>query len=264
MATPAVFPDLKPDQLDYEIASEDATNLSIDLLYIPDNVTLRPASGITRIDWNVRVLKFGRNSTFDLSAPQAKPDAPAPPASFIQAPAGYPGVVGKPGVKGTPGTSGVSLTLRGIEQIEFDGSLWVRTDGGPGGDGGRGGVGQQGGDRQRYFWGRRAKPGGPGGVGGSGGAGGKTSSICLSFKAGDNPYALSSVLVSGCAPSRRPEIVDGSISIFGAGGSGGQGGEGGAAGIDGGADQSSAEPGEPGIAGETGPAGDVVFSRYLG
>ncbi|TIX46034.1 MAG: hypothetical protein E5V36_03235 [Mesorhizobium sp.] len=260
----SVFPELTPKQLVYDISYDESQHVSIDLLYIPTGVTLRPAPGVLSIDWDVRVLKFGRNATFDLSAPQTKPPAPPQPVDYNQALDGHPGVAGDAGTKGASGAPGVSLTLRGIERIEFDGSLWVRTDGGPGGDGGLGGSGQHGGGRKPYFWGRRARPGGPGGIGGQGGPGGATSSIRWSFKEGDNPYALRSVLSEGCAPSSRPEINESSIAIYGAGGCGGQGGPGGPPGIGGRADLPAGSSGDPGSPGEAGHEGKSDFSRYVG
>ncbi|MDP9808290.1 hypothetical protein J2W42_001128 [Rhizobium tibeticum] len=254
----AVFPNSDWKEGIYYVDPAEAKNLAIETLYIPEGGTLCPKAGVTEINWAVKNLKFGHNSTFDLSAPDVEPITPGDWSDLPPAPEGLPGLPGREGVKGRPGTPGVSLTLRGVENIG-GGSLWIKTDGRPGGPGGRGGNGQAGGERERKLWGRRAQSGGQGGKGGQGGDGGWTSSINISFRTGDNPFRLLSE-VTNPGTSNRPDIKESLIRIYGAPGRGGSGGSGGEPGKG----SSTNIPGETGSSGAPGRAGSAVFSRDLG
>lgn len=255
-----VFPALCAGQLVYEVSQLEAVGSKIDVLELPDGVTIKPMAGVREIDWQVRVLRFGRNATIDLSSRNEKPATPRSIATLSpQAPVGVPGAQGNPGATGSPGQAGVALTLRGLERIEGDGTLWVRTDGGPGGDGGEGGVGQQGGAKQRRLWARRAQPGGAGGNGGKGGRGGDTSAVRWYFKSDPNLFRITCSLARDPAPSSRPSIPDGEIAIFGAGGLGGEGGAGGASGLRGDGSGNAGEIGQSGAQGENGGCGQCEF-----
>ena len=256
------FPPLAPGQKTYVIQENEASGLIIRNLVIPDGVTLKLAPGVSGIDWTVLEISFGKNSTIDLSASdhvpaQAADGAPPPP----QAPYCKIGVSGSPGAKGADGADGHSLTLRSIKRVELKGSLWIKTDGGPGGNGGNGAQAQQGGGPRKRPFGCDAAPGQVGGRGGDGGNGGSTSRILLTF-AGQAPDIRSGIS-QDCGTSSRPNGATGDsgiVSIFGAGGCGGRPGAGGPMGEGG---DSGAHKGDAGPGGNAGANGGLVQVTIL-
>ena len=219
----------------YVVSLAEATGLVIDTLYIPDNSTLAFDSQVTRIDWTVKTIKFGKGSTIDLSSkrlfqppPGSRlPDGgpPPPQADYCQ-----PGAAGSPGIDGWPGADGKDLTLRNVEAF-VGGDLWIKTDGDNGLNGGNGGDGQQGGGRRGLFpLGNRpcdAAAGGKGGRGGQGGSGGRPGKVTILFRF---PQATqpTSQLAPNCGETvRPPELVNGVgvVAIYGATGCNGVAGK---------------------------------------
>ena len=103
--------------------------MEIVVLRIPEFTTLRLATGVGAVDWTVGIISIGKGATFDVSAADVVPSAPfrkfLPTAAVRRA--GDTGATGHPGASGAPGAS---LTIRGIERIDGEGQLWIRTDGG--------------------------------------------------------------------------------------------------------------------------------------
>ncbi len=240
------FPVIQPGQTSYTISPAEASGLVINTLYLPDGFTLKVDPSVKSVDWIVDKIVIGVGATIDLSAPQTKPArapngvAPPPQASWCAT-----GATGAAGDKGVAGLSGVKLTIHNVGSIDNHGSLWIKSDGGPGGDGGNGGNGQQGGGRRSvvggggpFFHGGgcNAAGGGAGGAGGSAGAGGQTSIVTISFQnAGAAPITNGGVSAQ-CGPSQRPASVQGAtgvIVIWGAPGCPGASGSAGAHGIGG-------------------------------
>jgi hypothetical protein len=210
------YPVLAPGQTTYVIQPNEA-NLIIDTLYIPRGVTLVAGPGVNSIVWNVNTLKFDTDATIDLSAPQAIPprapdgNAPSPQADYCIA--GDPGSRGSPGFTGASGTNLVLQNISAVDNGAGQGSLWIKTDGGPGGNGGNGGQGQQGGGEHRWggLFGSRfchAAMGGGGGPGGWPGLGGAISAVNLLFTK-DHPPSVTSGVAAVCGPSQRPPAVQG-------------------------------------------------------
>ena len=253
------YPILEEGQTEFIIPACEACRLEIENLYIPDGVTLKPAPGVKAIEWSVRNIRFGENATIDLSAPNWEPPAPRLIPGSLHSAVGENGKRGIPGLPGINGADGVSLKLKGIMQIEGTGTLWIRTDGGPGGVGGQGGMGQEVIPQRRFFsW---HGTGGDGGMGGAGGNGGSTSAINLSFRTESNPFDLGAGLAQDCAPSVRPTYgTKGSIIIYGARGSSGKGGIGGLPG----SGRHSGSTGQIGATGLQGGAGSFICRQYLG
>ena len=160
--------------------------------------------------------------------------------SFSLRRSGDTGATGHPGASGAPGAS---LTIRGLERIDGEGQLWIRTDGGPGGPGGEGGPGQA---TIAPAWLFRLFQRRCSGRGGPGGRGGDMAIVCISFRAEDQSLCPDAILAPGAAPSALPHMPEARMMIYGAGGRGGSGGAGGRPG-DG---RIIGEPGEPGAAGE--------------
>ncbi len=253
------YPILEAGQTEYVIPECEASNLEIASLYIPDGVTLKPSPGVKAIEWSVRNIRFGRDATIDLSAPNWEPPAPRSISRKLPLAVGENGKEGEAGPSGMKGADGVSLKLKGIAQIEGTGTLWIRTDGGPGGAGGQGGAGQDAIPERRFF--SRRGIGGDGGVGGPGGNGGSTSVVDLSFRTGQNPFNLYARKAQDTVPSLRPaDEIKGSIIIQGAGGLGGKGGVGGPPG----SGHPSGSPGQTGATGLQGIAGSLTCHQYLG
>jgi len=159
----------------------------IDTLHITAGLTMKLDPSIKSIHWTVirMVVDPGNYATLDVSAPPGKPD-PSPAATGvdkipIQADYCQVGAKGNPGHSGTPGNPSIPVTVTGIREININGYLWIKTDGGLGGDGGRGGTGQIGGGNQSggpFAIGHCGfAPGGPGGDGGQGGSGGGISPV---------------------------------------------------------------------------------------
>jgi len=254
------YPNVKPGTT-VTITQADA-HLTMPVLCIPDGVTLKVAPDVSAVEWTVGKMIFGVNVTIDLASGAAKAarggDGGPPPGQ-----AGYCtlGQGGAGGGGGSTGASGVSLTIKDLESISDQGSLWIRTDGAVGGDGGNGGQGQQGGGHRKSGIGGHcnARDGGPGGSGGPGGPGGATSPIKLTLRA-DQHDLPHNPLIAGCAttctPSARPPSATGNtgvIAVWGAPGCGGNGGSGGPGGLEG--DRGESIPGGNGGAGGAGPLG---------
>jgi hypothetical protein len=210
-------------------------SMTIPLLQLPDEFTLRFAADVQDVRWEVGTLAFGKNATIDLSAPpeslqpgEPGQDRPGQPSWGVR------GIDGGTGASGMPGRAGVGLILNAGTLLQ-KGSLWVRTDGGPGGPGGRGGNGQLGGG---WSCGNLREPhtdggdGGIGGVGGPGGKGGPTSHVRIA--GGDHLRVLYPQLCpTTCGRSARPSSANGDegrIVILGTPGCGGKAGPGGASG----------------------------------
>jgi hypothetical protein len=240
------FPPIQPGATSYVITPEEATGLVINTLYLPKGFTLKVDARVKSIEWNVDKIKIEEGATIDLSAPLAKPskaaDGGPPPGQ-----AGYctAGVGGAAGGNGTSGTPGLSLTIHNVSSIDNQGSLWIRTDGGPGGNGGNGGTGQQGGGHRStvggggpFFHGGgcNAAGGGAGGRAGAAGAGGMPGKVIITFKETGTTPITNGGIAPDCGPSQRPASVQGAtgvIVIWGASGC----------------------PGSPGVVGKNGIGG---------
>jgi uncharacterized membrane protein YgcG len=209
------YPILAPGQTTYVVQPNEAT-LIIDTLYIPQGVTLVAGPGVTSILWNVNTLKFDANATINLSAsqtpPPKAPDGGPPPGQADYCTAGSPGSRGSNGALGANAANLVLQNIAAVDNGGGQGSLWIRTDGGPGGNGGNGGQGQQGGGQHR--WGSfpphfcHAAMGGGGGSGGAAGAGGHLSNVNLFFTLNPAPNFVTGV-AAVCGPSQRPPAVQG-------------------------------------------------------
>jgi hypothetical protein len=219
------FPPIKLGDTSYTITAADAHGI-IKTVYLPKNFTLKVAPGVTLIDWTVDTIRTEEGVTIDLSASPLKPAKAADGASVPgQAPScdnGGAGGAGRPGIAGAPG---VSLTIHNLSNFDNQGSVWIRTDGGPGGDGGNGGNGQLGGGAKTTFLnGCSAGWNGAAGAAGTGGAGGATGKVNINFKDG-TPAITSGADAPGCAPTQIPaEGNTGKITIWGAPGCPGQSG----------------------------------------
>jgi hypothetical protein len=231
------FPKITPGQVSYTITPSEATGLVIDTLYLPDGFTLKVDPSVKSIDWIVNTIKIGVNATIDLSAPQSKP--PTAPSGGSQNQAEYcvVGHDGVPGGNGAAGASGVSLTIHNVSSIQNEGSLWIRTDGGPGGDGGNGGPGQLGGGHKSFGVGLfhgggcGSAGGGQGGRAGVAGVGGPTARVTIVLNGPGVTPITNGGVAPQCGPSQRPASVQGAtgiLVIWGAPGCGGQPGVGGA------------------------------------
>lgn len=213
------FPVIQPGQTSYTITPDEVSGI-IDTLYLPDGFTLKVDPRVRTIDWSVKKIKIGAGVTIDLSASDVKPPkasngAPKPQAEYCQ-----PGAPGNVGANGTPGTPGVSLTIHDVDSVEIPSSLWVRTDGGPGGDGGDGGDGQTGGGKRSIGagWGHGgpcgSAGGGPPGAGGAGGPGGAAAKVVIKFKDPGTTPITNGFFSPQCGPSQRPTIDDGILRIL--------------------------------------------------
>lgn len=232
----STYPTFAPGQTTYVVPPSEA-NLIIDTLSIPAGATIKAGSGVQSINWTVSTLSFGQNATIDLSASQVQPPAGSngagPPG---QADYCVQGVGGAAGGNGSPGSPGVDLNINGITSVDNGsgaGSLWIKTDGGPGGNGGNGGNGQQGGGQQKR-WAHfhlnmcHAANGGAGGAAGSGGASGRVANVSITFSASPAPIAIQTGVAAVCAPSTRPPAVQGGtgkIVVWGATGCAGANGQ---------------------------------------
>jgi hypothetical protein len=213
----STFPQLSPGQTEYVVTADQAVGLVIGTLYLPRGLTIRPAPGVTRIDWTVRTLKIDEDTTFDLSAPQQKPaKAAAGAGAGGQASYCVRGGPGAAGATGARGHDGASLTLRDIVRVENNGSLWIRSDGGPGGDGGDGGAGQLGGGPMKK-WTHANKcggaPGGAGGADGAAGQGGRPGTVTLKYRV-DTGGAIQNGVSSTCGRSQRPSVAHGTSGVL--------------------------------------------------
>ena len=233
-------------------------------LVLPKGFTMRLDSTVERVKWKVHDIFLGEGTTIDLSADPLVP-APAQDGSNRtgQPPWGVPGVPGGDGFPGQGGKPGRAFELTVTGAIRGPGTLWIRTDGAPGGAGGRGGNGQLGGGsscgnlREPHT---NGGPGGPGGKGGIGGRGGDTGVVIVTGA------AISHGCQDHCGASSRPaDPTATKIAVWGAPGCGGTGGPGGAAGpggdrsrmreclilgtVSGGPDGNPGTPGQPGDTG---------------
>ncbi len=229
------FPDFQ-GQNEYIVTGENATGLVIDTLYIPKGKTIRAGPGVTQISWTVKTIRVEEDTTIDLSAEQAVPrkaaDGGAAPHQV-----GYckHGLDGHPGHDGTPGKPGVALTINGIHRLDIQGSLWIRTDGGPGGAGGNGGPGGLGGGHYSHWPNSScgAGQGGAGGRAGKAGPGGATSQVVFLKAKDGTPYGLPNGVAPACGRSTRPSAATGKtgvIAIYGGKGCDGAAGHPGPAG----------------------------------
>jgi len=214
----STYPTFAPGQTVYVVPPSEAY-LIIDTLSIPAGDTIKAGPGVGAINWTVSTLNFGANATIDLSASPTQAPAgsngagPPPQAGYCAQ-----GAAGAPGGNGSPGTPGVDLNISGIKSVDNGsdtGSLWIKTDGGPGGNGGTGGRGQQGGG-QHKFWSHpfdyytcHAGNGGAGGPGGSGGLGGRVANVSITFSVTPAPIQLESGVAATCGSSTRPPAVQG-------------------------------------------------------
>jgi hypothetical protein len=245
---------------EYVVTRENAANLRIERLVLPDNFTLRVAPDVRAIVWDVGTLEFGANATIDLSAPQDVPakaaDGGTPSGRAVACTAGGPGHDGAPG---QAGSIGVSLTFRGVTRIVNSGSLWIRTDGGPGGAGGDGGAGQQGGAPRKELISSHcgAAAGGQGGSGGNGGLGGATADVVIVTAKGQ-PLDLPRDCQATCGRSQRPGAASGDTGVIATWGGPGCGGAGGRAGPGGLGGESGAPNGSSGAAGGAGAQGACI------
>ena len=205
---------------------------------LPDNFTIRVDPKIGSLNLNTKSLKFGKDCTIDLSGPNMKPNkAPNGNNAVGQPPWGEKGNPGGQGISGVRGKNGSRLQLT-IEKVAPQGSLWIKTDGQPGGDGGDGGNGGLGGGSScgKGEGGphTNAGDGGDGGKGGDGGRGGDTAEIILNISYYNKAPELVTPPSIPCGPSnKRPasaSVSGGSIVVYGQPGCGGQGGSGGAGG----------------------------------
>lgn len=229
------FPDFQ-GQNEYVVTADNATGLVIDTLYIPKGKTIKVAPGVTQISWTVRTIRVDEDTTFDLSADQAVPGkaadggGPPPQPGYCQHGRG-----GYAGHDGTPGKPGVALKINGIRRLDIQGSLWIRTDGGPGGDGGNGGRGGTGGGPHKELFSNHcnAGPGGAGGRAGAAGPGGATSRVVFLKAKDGTPYGIPNGVAPTCGRSTRPSAATGKtgvIAIYGGKGCDGAAGQAGSAG----------------------------------
>jgi len=206
-------------------------------LYLPKGFTLRFDQRIKSVNWSVNNVVFDDGATIDLSASDPKPPRAHDGASRTGQ-QGYctPGDGGDPGGDGVDGTPGIDLTITNVGPLTSSGTLWIKTDGGPGGDGGNGGNGQTGGGPRStgegLFHGGSCggAGGGPGGRGGKGGAGGRPGKVTILFAV---PGAVppTNEVATVCGPTTRPTMMPaGSMIIAGAAGCGGQSGNNGRSG----------------------------------
>lgn len=263
----STYPPLNQGQKIYIIPQSEALGNPGEVLDIPDDVTLKVAPDVTSIDWTIRKIRFGKNAIIDLSAPTEKPAPGAnAPGPMRQAEYCIPGRNGADGSGGQSGRSGASLTIKGIEEVEAQGSLWIRTDGGPGADGGHGQDGQQGGGPEKRLlephFECKAARGGVAGSGGPGGNGGPTSAITLRFydyDTGNITFNVGSLCGSSSSPNRKI----GGITIWGQPGCGGGGGGGGHGGKGGEATVGDWPDAPHGVDGLTGGRGDIKLERLF-
>ena len=212
--------------------------INVVTLYIPADHEIHFSPEAGEIVWTVEHIVFESNALIDLTKPYVIPKASPNGADVLtQSPICKAGEFGGNGSDGTPGQAGRSLTFRGVKTIDNQGSLWIRTDGTPGGDAGKGGRGGVG-----------------GGHGGQGGAGGATSIVKFEHERGLRRPNLR--FVSGCTatcePSQRPDEAKGPVGvlvIWGGSGCGGKGGIGGDGGPPGGEGAGYGPRGQDGAAG---------------
>ncbi len=211
-------PDLKPGGT-YEVLG-DEHDMYIDHLVIPEDATIVAK---VELEWAIRKLTFGRRATLDLSGAREKPGH----SDITRYIAGSPTKYQRDGFQGGigfPGESGHSLEMY-VCDVEPTGSLWIRTDGGPGADGG---PGEDGRPHETNSKEHLNRPGGRGGDGGVGGNGGDTSRVQFKiFEGGSWRVLPVHGNNQGTSPSTRPSNASGdrgTIVIWGAPGPPGQGG----------------------------------------
>ena len=223
----------------WQVISTTDIPASIDHLYLPDDFLLTIVPNVNGVKVNVGTLEFGSGAIIDLSAPIYVPPQAKSGADYTVQPGyGEPGGNGTDGTQGTSGSSGTPLEMN-VSTLVTKGSLWIRTDGQPGGKGGNGGRGGTGGgsllDVAHHFDGG---DGGNGGNGGRGGNGGSTSRAKISIVDPDltidhgnaratpvGPYGDFPEEGVGSTPPANFHLDDGSIFVFGAPGEGAPGGD---------------------------------------
>jgi len=223
---------------------------------LPDNFTLNFDKAITVVNWKIQNFKFGKNCTIDLFRGEPSPAGINGSNAQGQPSYGEEGFAGGRGGDGPPGKNGITLNLS-IFDYPKTGSLWIRTDGAPGGKGGNGGSGGLGGGWHcggRENISKDGGRGGRGGAGGNGGRGGDTARVVIHVKAAPgtlirnencgspslNPPKLwhpdHKSMVIGWRRSVRPPNTygnEGTIVIWGVRGPGWIGGDGGRGGMGG-------------------------------
>ncbi len=231
------FPDWKGAS-EYVVPLDQSRDMQIATLCIPKGHTIKFAHDVKDVSWSVLRLRIEEDATIDLTAMQVKPSTAhggAPPAG--QASYCAQGAAGNPGGTGETGQQGIGLNIHDLEGIDNQGSLWIKTDGGPGGDGGAGGKGQQGGGARKNILNKQcgAADGGAGGTGGAAGAGGPASKVTFTLKGStDGASLFPSGVAPTCGVSARPSGLSGRVGIIQAWGGNGCPGSQGAAGTRGG------------------------------
>jgi hypothetical protein len=236
------FPPIPPGATSYQITPAEANGLVIGTLYLPKNFTLTVDPSVKAINWSANNIVFEDGATIDLSSPTTvwgaglghpmiRPIQPGrgPDGANQGGQQGYctPGADGGAGGNGPAGINGVDLTIVNVNPLSSSGTLWIKTDGGPGGDGGNGGNGQLGGGARAVglFHGGHcdAAHGGSGGRGGAGGAGGRPGKVTILFAI---PGAVppSNGTAPTCGSTQRPAIPTGTLAIWGGAGCPGRNG----------------------------------------
>ncbi len=264
-ATTGTFPSITTGQTSCTL-SIDETALAIGNFVLTDHFTLYVDSDVDTVNFIVDKFQFGAGTTIELSAPQNKPATPITlPADSTQAETCVVGHPGGPGGWGSNGQNGISFSMK-VNTIQPSGSLWIHTDGQPGGDGGPGQQGQMGGGGRGTPWVQPNcgnQPGGYGGAGGNGGNGGNTSLVKIDWAG----HGILPVQCAQVGPTQSPPtagtgaggtIIDiwGGPGAAGVAGKGGAGGPGGYEGAGASAAGQDGLPGNVGICSRVGPQGD--------
>jgi hypothetical protein len=211
----------------------------------------------------IETLTLHGQSTIDLSPRESiagVPGKPPTPPQALNNPPTQTGQNGSAGVNGQPGFPGTNLHLTVETLVAVDGSLWIKTDGGPGSPGGPGGDGAKGaGPLTSGTHCYDGGAGGNGGPGGTGGQGGSTAKVLITV----GPKTIAANQTPGVAPSARPTsaTIPGAVVAAGSAGPGGAGGSPGGSGGPGGEGRSchfpatDAHPGPNGLNGPNGSPG---------
>jgi hypothetical protein len=286
----------------YYVVSREEASFQYDYVLLPAGFVLYLADDVPGLNLQITTLEFGIGAVIDISAvpppgpgdqqpsapesghgpmirppwpPPNTPDAPAKAAAHENGTPGYAGLPGHPGNPGRP------LTML-VKNLVFQGSLWVRTNGGVGGPGGNGSAGGEGGNNACDGADKaNGGNGGRGGNGGIGGTGGDTSIVTIQINNQPVGWSLKPIAnTTYCGFAETPDnwtgFDDGRIIVWGSPGCGGTngvysppGGLGGGGGAGGGASQGplscnpfpgssySAFPGNAGPAGTGGSDGPM-------
>lgn len=184
-------PDAGPDGTYLVDATEAVMDAPGRRIFIPENFTLKLDPSIPYIDWKVRSIEFGRNSTFDVSRPAGPPPLTPARADPILGQPGYwqDGAAGRSGHSGLPALDGRLVRIT-VDSMGSTGCLWIRTDGASGGQGGPGGDGQGGGGTNCDVERTHGPNGGAAGSGGPGGQGGATAALKIVIASLDKGFSL--------------------------------------------------------------------------